>query len=182
MRLTAAALAAISLASAGHAQELRITRPEVEHADDVDFAAFGSYAWKPSQDPGDDRAMHATLVFEIDRALEEAGLREADTAAEAQLLVRYYTHFERRIRSTATRESAILPDNQRTSVGFSRGVEGELVIELYRAGDDRRLWRGRVKESTSEKRFSEDQIRRAVELILGAYPPETSSGEAGPRR
>lgn len=182
MRLTTTALAAILIAAAGQAQEFNITRPEVDYAHDVDFAAFSTYGWKPSQDPGDDPAAHATLVFEIDRALEEQGLSKAQTAEDAQLLVRYYTRFERRLRSTATQERAIEPSNQRTSVGFSRGLDAELVIELYRAGDDRRLWRGSTKENTSQKHFSDEQIRRAVRLILSEFPPEPEGGEMGPKR
>ena len=65
MRLTAPALVAALLATAAHAQQFRISRPEVEHAEDVDFTAFSHYAWKSSQDPGDDPAAHATVVFEI---------------------------------------------------------------------------------------------------------------------
>jgi hypothetical protein len=167
---------------AAFAQEFRITRPEIEHAEGVDFGSFQRYAWKSTQDPGSDEAAHATLVFDIDGALAAAGLRKAETAAEAQLLVRYYTSFEKRVRSTASQERVIAPDNQRTSVGFSRAIEGTLVIELYDAADGGRLWRGSTRDVTSRERFSDDQVRRAVDLILGEYPPDAGSGKGRPKR
>jgi hypothetical protein len=173
----------IAMASApSPAQEFQITRAEVDHVRGVDFAAFPTYAWKASQDPGDDQAEHAALVFAIEDGLAERGLRRAEKAAQARLLVRYYTDFERHVRSRTTRERAIEPDNQRTSIGFSRAIRGTLVIELYRASDEERLWRGRTSENTAGQSLSEDQIRRMVKLILREYPPPAERGTSGARR
>jgi hypothetical protein len=182
MKPAAAALALVLSTPWVRAQEFEITRATIDHAEDVDFGAFESYAWKASQDPGENDAPHAALVFHIDRTLQAAGLRRAETAAEAQLLVRYYTSVERRVRSTTTQERVIAPDNQRTSVGFRQTVEGTLVIELYRASDDRRVWRGSTSDTTGRERLSDEQVRHAVELILSEYPPDPERAESGPDR
>jgi len=173
-------LAAMASEATAQTQAFRITRPKIEHAADVDFGKFATFAWKPSQDAGGDAAAHTAFVFDIERGLADAGLRRAGTADEAQLLVRYYTSFERRVRTTTTQERAIQPDNQRTSVGISRAIEGTLVIELYRASDERRVWKGSTSDTTAGERFTDEQIRRAVDLILGEYPPEGRAEPEGP--
>jgi len=172
----------ILLATPLIAQEFKITRAKVDYAKDLDFAAFHTYAWKPSQDPGENEAAHATVVFHIERALEASGLTRAETAADADLLVRYYTSFQNRVRSSASQERVIEPSNQRTSVDFSRAIDGTLVIELYRPSDDLRVWRGSTSDTTGKRRFSDEQVRSAVDLILSEYPPKSEGGEMGPSR
>jgi hypothetical protein len=157
-------------------QEFKLASAEVEFDESVDFSGLEVFRWKESQDPGTDNpAAHASMIFQIERGLQDKGLRKAESADDADFLVRYYTKVERHVRGTGSSRKTDEPRNARTAFDFEKIAEGTLVIELYVAEGERRVWRGWTTESTARKQFSDDQVREAVARILKSYPPRANT-------
>lgn len=160
-----------SLASA---QVLQLPKVEVEHDATADFAAFKSYRWKDSQVPADNPAVHTSVVWYVDRGLRDKGLAKKGDE-DADLLVRYYTEAREDLKGTpsqTTTSPAGAPSNLSTSVDFRKELHGTLVLELYRASDEKLVWKAATPWSSVDKAKIDSEIEGAVRLLLAKYPPK----------
>ena len=114
------------------------------------------------------------MVTAIERELEKKGLKKP-AEGKADLLVRFYASVDTKVRGTGRQESNAWNGDLRTSVDFSKMAEGTLIIELYGAADEKRLWRGTTVRAFRPGSLTESDIRSAVALILAKYPPSIAS-------
>jgi hypothetical protein len=166
----AAALAAPPLG----AQVMKLPKAEVDFDDRVDFKPFRTFQWKDTQDRLPDPARHMAMVTAIERELEKKGLTRP-RAGKSDLLVRFYASVDTKVRGTGRQESNAWNGDLRTSVDFSKMSEGTLIIELYDAATENRIWRGTTVQAFRPGKLTESEIRSAVALILAKYPPAPPS-------
>jgi Domain of unknown function (DUF4136) len=172
--LTAALFAAIMLAAPPlRAQNLRLPKAVVDYDDRADFKSFHTFQWKDSQDPLPDPARNMAMVTSIERELEKKGLTKPPGGG-GDLRVRFYASMEKKVRGTGRQDTSWTGDLQ-TSVDFEKMAEGTLIIELYDAGTEKRVWRGTTTSVFRPGSLDESDIRSAVALVLGKYPPAPAS-------
>jgi hypothetical protein len=173
MRSVTAAFGVFSvllLGSSSQAQVLTLPKAEVEYDHDADFHAFHFFRWKDTQERLSDPARHMAMVTAIERELERKGLKKSiDGAADVQ--VRFYASVEKHIRGSGRQANDPWTHDLRTSIDLEKMAEGTLVIELYQAGGDQRVWRGTTSRVFRPGSLDESAIRSAVALVLRAYPP-----------
>src|SRR5262245_8593675 len=156
------------------AQVMQLPKAVVDFDDRVDFKAFHTYRWKESQDRLPDAARHMAMVTAIERELEKKGLTKPPEGT-SDLLVRFYASVDKKVRGTGRQEANSWNGDLRTSVDFSKMAEGTLIIELYEAGSEKRLWRGTTVQAFRPGSLTESDIRAAVALILNKSPPAPPS-------
>ena len=162
----AAPVGALVLAAAPlFAQAFKLPKAEVDYDDRVDYRAFHTFQRKDTQDRLPDPARHMAMVTAIERELEKKGLKKP-AEGKADLLVRFYASVDTKVRGTGRQESNAWNGDLRTSVDFSKMAEGTLIIELYGAADEKRLWRGTTVRAFRPGSLTESDIRSAVALIL----------------
>ena len=170
---TAGLLMLLALAAPLSAQVMKLPKAVVDYDDRVDFKAFHTFQWKDTQDRLPDPARHMAMVTAIERELEKKGLTKP-LDGSGDLRVRFYASVDKKVRGTGRQESSWTGD-LKTSVDFEKMAEGTLVIELYDAGTEKRLWRGTTTRVFRPGSLSESDIRSAVALVLGKYPPAPPS-------
>src|SRR5215470_18445799 len=162
--VTAALLAALAMAAPPlRAQVMKLPKAVVDFDDRVDFQAFHTFQWKDTQDRLPDPARHMAMVTAIERELEKKGLTKP-AQGKSDLLVRFYASVDKKVRGTPRQESNDWNGDLRTSVDFSKMAEGTLIIELYDAASEKRLWRGTTVQAFRPGSLTESDIRSAVAL------------------
>jgi len=155
------------------AQVLKLPKAVVDYDDRVDFKAFHTFQWKETQDRLPNPTRHMAMVTAIERELEKKGLtKPAD--GQGDLRVRFYASVDKKVRGTGRQETSWTGD-LKTSVDFEKMSEGTLVIELYEAASEKRLWRGTTTSVFRPGSLDESAIRSAVALVLARYPPAPAS-------
>lgn len=155
------------------AQVLKLPKAVVDYDERVDFKAFHTFQWKDTQDRLPDPARHMAMVTAIERELEKKGLTRPPDG-KGDLRVRFYAGVDKTVRGTGRQESSWTGD-LKTSVDFEKMAEGTLIIELYDASTEKRIWRGTTSSVFRPGSFDESDIRSAVALVLRNYPPAAPS-------
>jgi len=173
MRLAAAALfAALALAPAAPAQQLRLPQVEVDYDPEVDFASYDTYGWKDPARAAEDPKAHTSIVWYIDGELRKKGLEKVGQGPD--LWVRYYANGKSRIKGTGSQTDSRLPGGTgslTTSIDFQKVREGTLIVELQRASDEKVVWRAGSDFTSIDERRLDAEIRSAVRLLFRRYPP-----------
>jgi uncharacterized protein DUF4136 len=155
------------------AQVLTLPKADVDYDHAVDFHAFRTYQWKDTQDRLPNPARHAAMVTAIERELERKGLtKTADGKPDVR--VRFYASVEKHLRGASRQSEGPWNNELRTSVDIEKMAEGTLIVELYEASTDERVWRGTTTRVFRDSALDEDAIRSAVALVLRTYPPPAS--------
>jgi hypothetical protein len=169
--LVVVALGAIASPSLGQFV-LRDDRVKVDFAQGIDFSQYKTYQWKESQEPADDPTTHLWITRAVESELEAKGFTKADPG-KADLKVRYYGKVSSKMRSTPGGGGATwTPGNIRTMVQLDKVQEGTLILELYEARWENRVWRATMSETLSRPDRMEHQIRSVVSKLLSEYPPK----------
>jgi hypothetical protein len=152
------------------AQTIALPKADVDYDKAVDFGAFRNYRWKDTQERLPKLERHTAMVAAIERELARKGLTKA-TGGDADLLVQFHGRLEEHLRGSR-RQSESWSGDLRTSVDIEKMAEGTVVIELYTAKPERRVWRGAISRALRASAVDEEAIRSAVAIILRGYPPK----------
>jgi hypothetical protein len=147
-------------------------RVEVETDPEAGFASFRTFRWKDSQAPADDPTAHASITWYTERELEKKGLKKA--ADSADLLVRYYAKGRKSLKGTPVQGRSLMPGGTSgltTRVDIQQVAEGTMILELYRASDEKLVWRAATEWGSLDRKRLDAEIARAVRLLLAKYPP-----------
>lgn len=170
---TSAAAVLASVALSVSAQVLDFPKVELEYDKAADFSAFKSYRWKDTQEPAPNAAVHSSVTWQVERGLEKEGLAKR-AEGTPDLLVRYYTEAKRALKGTPSQTStgsSSSPSNLTTSIDFHKETQGTLVLELFRASDGVRVWKGQTPWVSVDTKKIDEDIADAVRLLLSKYPP-----------
>lgn len=172
--LVGAAAAALALAAAPlGAQQFKVPRVDLDYDKEADFRAFKSYSWKDAGAVAEDPAMHARIVWYVERELEKKGLEKV-ADGKGDLLVRYYAKKREGLKGTPSQGETTLPGGAgqlTTSVDFHKVLEGTLLVELQRASDERPVWRAATEYRSIDKQRIDAETKLAVRLLIAKYPP-----------
>ena len=166
-----AALACVTSLGAA-AQVLELPKVDLEYDQTADFSAFKTFRWKDTQEPAPNATVHSSVTWYVERGLEKKGM--AKQAEGSDLLVRYYTEAKSALKGTpsqTTNPSSGSPSGPTTNVDFHRETRGMLTLELFRATDGKRVWKGQTPSVAVDKKDIDDDVARAVTLLLAKYPP-----------
>jgi hypothetical protein len=161
------------VAASAPAQQFKMARVELDYDKDADFKAFKTYSWKDTGQVAEDPAMHARIVWYVERELENKGLKKsADGAGE--LLVRYYARKREALQGTAKDSVTTLPGGagqHTTSVDIAKVTEGTLLVELQRASDQKAVWTASTEYRSLDKQKIDAETKAAVRQLIAKYPP-----------
>jgi len=149
---------------------------EVEADPEVAFASFRTFRWKDSQTPADDPTAHASITWYTERGLEKKGLKKSPESAD--LLVRYYAKGRKEFKGTPVQGRSLMPGGTTaltTRVDIAQVAEGTMILELYRASDEKLVWRAVTEWGSLDRKRLDAEIARAVKLLLTKYPPPPAS-------
>ncbi len=160
--------------------------PRVETHPSFEIARVQSWQWARDAkvlEESDPRlasdTLHQTLRHEIAKGLEQRGLKEVEGAGDVQVAYRVGIERQRRVEA----EPVERPVGDDVFLGPPR-VEvideesGHLVLELSTPDDQTLLWRGTVKtplHRVAADAAREQQIRDAIDRLLGSLAPESAS-------
>ncbi|MCG6921953.1 MAG: DUF4136 domain-containing protein [Acidobacteria bacterium] len=171
--------AAAAIAPVALAQQLRMPKVEVQSDPEADFAEFGSYAWKDPVSPAERPEVNTSIIWYVERGLEEKGLTKVEPESETvpDLFVRYYVKARSSIQGTPSQSREILPgsaETMTTSTSFDlRKVRaGTLILEMQRVSDNQTVWRAGIDISRIDERRIDAEVQRAVRMLLARYPPK----------
>jgi hypothetical protein len=148
-----------------------------------DYARYQRWAWLNDRLPAGNAWASSALVQEaLSTALDQRGLRPAQTGGAADLRVSTDLRLERRIRQVADRYASgyrHAPYGDDLSLWGSaplvRTYEEEVVvvgIELFDAHDGQAVWRGSAQmPSDGSQAERADALRAALKRALEHYPP-----------
>jgi hypothetical protein len=177
--LAAAALALVALtAPVAPAQQFKLPKVELDYDKDADFKAFASYGWKDAGQVAEDPAMHARIVWYVERELEKKGLRKATAGTTPDLLVRYYAKKHEGLQGVPSQGETTLPGGAgqlTTGVDFRKVTEGTLLVELQRASDQKAVWTASTGYRSIDKQRIDAETKAAVRLLIAKYPPPPKS-------
>jgi hypothetical protein len=160
-------------APAAFAQEFRMPRVELDFDPAAKFATFKTYRWKDGPFTGDNPKAQASIVWYTERDLEAKGLRKV-AEGPVDLLVRYYAKASKSLKGIPAQGESILPGGNgslTTSVDFQQVAEGTMILELYRASDEKLVWRAGTTWGAFDPDQLDSEVERAVRLLLTKYPP-----------
>jgi hypothetical protein len=166
------AVVPLVLASPALAQQLRLPQVEVDADPEADFSSFHTYGWKDPARPAADPRAHTSIVWYVDAELRKKGLEKV--AENPDLWVRYYAKGQSRLKGTPQQGDSRLPGGTGSltaSVDFQKVREGTLILELQRASDEKVVWRAGSDFSSIDESRLDAEIRSAVRLLVGKYPP-----------
>ena len=170
----ALALGIVTLtAPLARAQQFKMPRVELEYDKAADFKAFASFSWKDTGQVAEDPAMHARIVWYVERELEKKGLKKS-SSGPGDLLVRYYAKKRETLQGTAKDSETTLPGGagqHTTSVDIGKVTEGTLLVELQRASDQKAVWTASTDYRSIDKQQIDAETKAAVRLLIAKYPP-----------
>jgi hypothetical protein len=175
-RMLLVLVAVAPMAAAAFGQQLRMPRVEVQAAPDVDFAGFHTYAWKDPVSPAESPEVNTSIVWYVERGLEEKGLTKIEPESETapDVFVRYYAKSKSSIRGTPVQTQDLLPGSPKsmtTSVDLHKVLAGTLILEIQRASDNQAVWRAGTDISRIDEKRVDAEVQRAVRMLLAKYPP-----------
>ncbi len=170
----AAGLGIVTLAAPlARAQQFKMPKVELEYDKAADFKAFKTFSWKDTGQVAEDPAMHARIVWYVERELEKKGLEKAASGA-GDLLVRYYARKREALQGTAKDSETTLPGGagqHTTSVDIGKVTEGTLLVELQRASDQKPVWTASTDYRSIDKQRIDAETKAAVRQLIAKYPP-----------
>jgi hypothetical protein len=130
------------------------------------FASYHTYAWMET--PRMQAMQHATLFDRrlraaVEEQLAVKGMRKADAAGEADLLIVYHAGVQDKV-------------DVQTSGYFGRRVDvreyqqGMLVIDVVDAKTKSLVWRATAKDEVGDADPSREQIGKAVQKMFAGFP------------
>jgi len=161
------------VAASALAQQFKMARVELDYDEQADFKAFKTYSWKDTGQVAEDPAMHARIVWYVERELENKGLKKAADGA-GELLVRYYAKKREALQGTPKDSVTTLPGGagqHTTSVDIAKVTEGTLLVELQRASDQKAVWTASTEYRSIDKQRIDAETEAAVRLLIAKYPP-----------
>ena len=173
LSLAAAACAALATPTPSGAQQLQMPKVELQHDETADFKAFATFSWKDTGQVAEDPAMHARIVWYVERELEKKGLKKA-IDCHVDLLVRYYAKKHDEIKGTPSQSETTLPGGaaqHTTSVDFKKVTGGTLLVELQRASDQKPVWTASTGYRSLDKQRLDAETKAAVRQLIAKYPP-----------
>jgi hypothetical protein len=156
--------AALLLATNAVAQDV-----SYDYDKSADFGRMRTYAWVNGERVGDD-LNHARIVHAIDTQLAARGVRQANSIAEADLLVTYHAIVSREAEITGHRFGI----NRLASARVEEVAVGSLVVDLRDGKSGGVVWRGVATRHLDPKASPEQReknINKAVEKMFKHYPP-----------
>jgi hypothetical protein len=172
--LLALAFAVVTLPSIAQDFKLSKKGPEVkvDAEPGTDFAAYKTFGWSETQEPGPNPANHLRITRAVERELKSKGLKPSG-GAPPDLRLHYFGYIEQKLKGTSHQEESYQPTaDVKTVVDFSRVKEGTLILELYGRTSGRLLWRGVAMEPVAPADETEAQINRMVKALVERYPPK----------
>lgn len=170
----AAALGMLALAPPlAHAQQFKMPKVDLDYDKQADFRAFASFSWKDTGQVAEDPAMHARIVWYVERELEKKGLKKS-ASGPGDLLVRYYAKKREALQGTARDSETTLPGGagqHTTSVDIAKVTEGTLLVELQRASDQKAVWTASTEYRSLDKQRIDAETKAAVRQLIAKYPP-----------
>jgi hypothetical protein len=167
------AAAAGLVAAPAPAQQFKVPKVELAYDEAVDFKSFSTFSWKDTGQVAEDPAMHARIVWYVERELERKGLKKA-TDGPGDLLVRYYAKKHEEFKGTPSQGETTLPGGAgqlTTSVDFQKVTAGTLLVELQRASDQKAVWTASTGYRSLDKQRIDAETKSAVRLLIAKYPP-----------
>lgn len=177
LSLAAMACAALAAPAPSGAQQFQMPKVEVQYDETTDFKAFATFSWKDAGQVAEDPAMHARIVWYVERELERKGLKRS-AAGPGDLLVRYYANKHEGLKGTPSQSETTLPGGaaqHTTSVGFQKVTEGTLLVELQRASDQKAVWTASTGYRSIDKQRLDAETKAAVRQLIAKYPPPPKS-------
>lgn len=165
--------ACAALAAPVPAQQFQMQKVELQYDETADFKAFATFSWKDTGQVAEDPAMHARIVWYVERELERKGLKKA-ASGPGDLLVRYYAKKQDSVKGTARDSETTLPGGagqHTTSVDFQKVTEGTLLVELQRASDQKAVWTASTGYRSLDKQKLDAETKAAVRQLIAKYPP-----------
>ena len=160
------------------AQQMRMPTVEVHSAPDVDFTAFETYGWKDPVSAAKQHEVHTSIVWYVDRGLQEKGLAKIEDADDTvpDLFIRYYAKAKSSLQGTPQQSQQLLPGSAETlstttSFDFKKVRGGALILELQKA-DNTTVWRAGTDISRIDQKRIDAEVKRAVRMLLAKYPPK----------
>ncbi len=172
-----AACAALAAPGPAPAQQFQMPKVELRYDETADFKTFATFSWKDTGQVAEDPAMHARIVWYVERELERKGLKKAATGP-GDLLVRYYAKKQDSVKGTARDSETTLPGGagqHTTSVDFQKVTEGTLLVELQRASDQKAVWTASTGYRSLDKQKLDAETKAAVRQLIAKYPPPPKS-------
>lgn len=164
--LTLIALFAVGFAAA---QQIR-----TDYDRSLDFDQFETYAWMediqlPIPARLDAEQLDGWVRTAVEEQLATLGLKKADSAEEADLLVTYLTYLKQSMSS----QEADVRSRSRLPYGHWRPFgdtvpdsrlhsEGTLILDLVDAGTKKLAWRGEVRQALKDPGNAE-KVRKTIE-------------------
>jgi hypothetical protein len=155
------------------AQQFQMPRVELDYDKAADFKAFATFSWKDTGQVAEDPAMHARIVWYVERELEKKGLKKS-ASGPGDLLVRYYAKKREELQGTAKDSDTPLPGGaaqHTTSVDIGKVTGGTLLVELQRASDEKAVWTATTEIRSFDKQRIDAETKSAVRLLIAKYPP-----------
>ncbi len=148
-------------------------RTHVEYDHNSDFAAFHTYGWQPSPEPGKG-VWNQRIIDAIDEQLRAKGLTKVDSNPDVWII------YSRSLQQDRSALSGGYVPGPGWGTGFA-GVPGEpmtfekgtLVVELGNAKTKQMLWRGSVSRTLSDNDNKNLKgLDKSVAKLFDDYPPK----------
>ncbi|MDP2246181.1 DUF4136 domain-containing protein [Pseudomonas sp.] len=148
-----------------------------------DYARYRNWAWRDGQPPAGSAWASSALVQEaLSNALDQRGLRPAQTGVAADLEVSSAVHLERRIRQVADHYGGYYGHSRysndyglRGSTPLVRTYEEEVLvvrIDLFDGQDGQAVWSGSAEMLSDGSQSERNKaLRSALQRALANYPP-----------
>jgi hypothetical protein len=170
-----AACLALLLPAVAAAQALRMPKVELTFDEAADFSSFQTFAWHADSPRAANPEMHTRIVWYVEGELQKKGLKKAESADKADLLVSYYAKGKEKVQGDASQGETYLPGGTNqlsTSINFHKVLSGTLILELKRASDGAPVWRAGSEYRALDKEKIDAETRAAVRMLMAKYPPK----------
>jgi hypothetical protein len=169
---------AVTIAPTAFAQALRMPKVEVHSDSETDFTRFHSYAWKDPVSPAERPEVHTSIIWYVERGLEQKGLTkvEPESETEPDVFIRYYAKGRSSVQGTPRQTQRLLPGSAETlttttSFDLKKVQAGTLILELQKP-DNTTVWRAGTDISRIDEKRIDAEVQRAVRMLLAKYPPK----------
>jgi hypothetical protein len=169
-----------AIAPAALAQQLRMPKVEVHSDPEAEFAEFRTFGWKDPVSPAERLEVHTSIIWYVERGLEEKGLTKIPDESETvpDLFVRYYAKGRSSIQGSPAQTQDLLPGSPKTmttttTFDLQKVRAGTLILELQRARDNQAVWRAGTDISRIDQKRIDAEVQRAVRMLLAKYPPKS---------
>ena len=147
-------------------------RTRIEYDHNEDFAAFHTYGWQPSPEPGKG-VWNQHIIDAVDKQLQAKGLTKVDSNPDVWVVYSRSIHQDR----SALSGGYVVGGGEAGFAGVpaepTTFKEGTLVVELGNPKTKQVLWRGSVTNTLSDNSNKNLKgLDKAVAKLFGDYPPK----------